>query len=243
MSSTRPYRLAEHSHVCATSQGAIFLDLARDTYSGIDAHQAAALTSLVEGWPLETAPSTASMEECRTLADSLCERGLLTATDSTAAAARESDRARTAPPVTDELVAWDAMPRINIRLHHVLTFLRVLIRALWMLRCRSLHAVVLRRGAQNQIAGADAVHQQRALACELLSVYTLLRMFTFARRGRCLLDSIALVEFLAAYGVRADWVIGVHVRPFSAHSWVQHEHFVLNGSPAFVRHFQPILVT
>ena len=249
MSSTRPYRLAEHSHVCASSQGAIFLDLEHDEYFGVDAHQAAALAGLVEHWPGEATPSTASPDECRALAHCLCERGLLTVTSNAAAAerapnsVRDSERARTVPPVTDEFIPWDQMPRVNIRLHHVFTFLRILIRTLWMLRRRSLRGVVLRRAARKQIADGGTEHQQRARACHLLSIYTLLRMFAFARRGRCLLDSIVLAEFLAAYGVQAEWVIGVHVRPFSAHSWVQHEQFVLNGSPAFVRHFQPILVT
>jgi len=249
MSSTRPYRLAEHSHVCANSQGAIFLDLERDAYFGVDAHQAAALAGLVERWPSEPVPSTASPDECRALARSLCERGVLTAASNGAAAEHATtsvhgnERARTVPPVTDEFTPWDQMPRANVRPHHVITFLRILIRTLWMLRRRSLHAVVLRRTARNQLPGGKAEYPQRALARDLLSVYTLLRMFAFARRGRCLLDSIVLAEFLATYGVQAEWVIGVHVRPFSAHSWVQHEQFVLNGSPAFVRHFQPILVT
>jgi hypothetical protein len=78
-------------------------------------------------------------------------------------------------------------------------------------------------------------------ARELLSVYTYIRMFVFARRGRCLLDSVVLLEFMASYNVFPRWVIGVQVRPFAAHSWVQNEHRVLNGTTSFVRTYRPIL--
>src|SRR5262245_63434834 len=130
---TRPYRLAEDSHVCATSQGAIFLDLRADAYFGVDAQQAAALADLVEGWPraaaASVATSTTSLNERHALARSLCERGLLTAADDTASDIASRAQPLTVPPVTDEFVAWDQMPRPSVRLHDVYTFARALLRA------------------------------------------------------------------------------------------------------------------
>lgn len=44
----------------------------------------------------------------------------------------------------------------------------------------------------------------------------------------CLLDSLALLEFLAMHGAIADLVLGVRTQPFSAHCWVQSGDLVLN---------------
>ena len=129
---------------------------------------------------------------------------------------------------------------MKVRLRDVLSFLRALVTAFLMLRCRPLSAVA-RRAQRLPTRCVRAIDLGRAR--ELVTLYTYIRMFVFERRGRCLLDSLALLEFLAAHGVRAQWVIGVRVRPFAAHSWLQHQQWVLNGTPAFVRGFRAIFTT
>jgi hypothetical protein len=59
---------------------------------------------------------------------------------------------------------------------------------------------------------------------------------------QCLVRSIALTRHLASRGVAADFVIGVRVRPFSAHAWVQQDGLLLNESCDGVRGYTPILV-
>ena len=59
---------------------------------------------------------------------------------------------------------------------------------------------------------------------------------------RCLPRSIALALCLAARGVCAHVVIGVKLRPFGAHCWVQADGQTLNESVAEVHRYQPILV-
>jgi hypothetical protein len=240
----RPYRLTEHTYVSASSQGAVFLDLHRDAYVGVDSTQSEALANLVECWPIAGSATTVPTASDRELAATLCEKGLLEAAPDDGSQPSHThgchnERLHLLPSVEDELIAWDRMPRVRISLHHSLMFLRALLIALWMLKCRSLFATARRFEERRRRVCAMP---DRTLMCELLSVYTLIRMFAFGRRGRCLLDSVVLVEFLAAYGIHARWVLGVHIRPFTAHSWVQEAQFVLNGTPAFVRHFQPILV-
>ncbi len=44
------------------------------------------------------------------------------------------------------------------------------------------------------------------VARKLLSAYTHLRPFLYGQKGRCLLDSLALLEFLARDGVYPTWV-------------------------------------
>lgn len=59
---------------------------------------------------------------------------------------------------------------------------------------------------------------------------------------RCLIDSLAMVRFLAKLGLRAHLVMGVACDPFSAHAWVQHGPWVLNDTVGNVRAHVPIRV-
>ncbi len=58
----------------------------------------------------------------------------------------------------------------------------------------------------------------------------------------CLLDSIALVRFLAWRGLYAELVFGVTDDPFSAHCWVQSGDLVLNDTVGDVGAHTPIRV-
>lgn len=61
-------------------------------------------------------------------------------------------------------------------------------------------------------------------------------------RSVCLHDSIALLDFLAREGARADLVFGVTASPFSAHCWLQRDDQVLNDHLDRVVTFTPIVV-
>ncbi|MCD7097841.1 lasso peptide biosynthesis B2 protein [Stenotrophomonas sp. MMGLT7] len=58
----------------------------------------------------------------------------------------------------------------------------------------------------------------------------------------CLLDSIALVKFLAKRELAAKLVFGVTATPFSAHCWAQYETTVLNDTVGHVLAHTPIRV-
>ena len=58
----------------------------------------------------------------------------------------------------------------------------------------------------------------------------------------CLLDSLALLEFLAPRGYLPDLVFGVSLAPFSAHCWVQTGALVLNDHLDHVSGHTPLLV-
>lgn len=58
----------------------------------------------------------------------------------------------------------------------------------------------------------------------------------------CLLDSIALIKFLAKRALHADLVFGVARDPFSAHCWAQHGNTVLNDALGHAMTFTPIRV-
>lgn len=58
----------------------------------------------------------------------------------------------------------------------------------------------------------------------------------------CLLDSLAMVRFLAKRGLRANLVFGVTDNPFSAHAWAQAMDVVLTDSVGNVAAHTPIRV-
>ena len=58
----------------------------------------------------------------------------------------------------------------------------------------------------------------------------------------CLLDSLAMVRFLARRGLHANLVFGVACDPFSAHCWVQAGDRVLNDTVGNVNAHTPIRV-
>lgn len=59
---------------------------------------------------------------------------------------------------------------------------------------------------------------------------------------RCLLDSIAMVKYLAGHRIHARLVFGVCADPFSAHCWVQSGSLILNDTVGNVSAHTPIRV-
>ncbi|NII09473.1 lasso peptide biosynthesis B2 protein [Oleiagrimonas sp. C23AA] len=59
---------------------------------------------------------------------------------------------------------------------------------------------------------------------------------------RCLVDSLAMVRFLAARGLYAQLVMGIAADPFSAHAWVQRGSWVLNEALGTAQAHVPIRV-
>jgi hypothetical protein len=61
-------------------------------------------------------------------------------------------------------------------------------------------------------------------------------------RPICLLDSLALLQFLGRRRLPADLVFGVKLNPFSAHCWVQAGDVILNDHVEFAQRHTQILV-
>jgi len=64
----------------------------------------------------------------------------------------------------------------------------------------------------------------------------------FQRQNNCLPRSLAFRWLCYRRGYRARLVIGIRIRPFAAHSWVQDGDVVLNDAKEAVRPYRPILV-
>jgi hypothetical protein len=230
------YRLAPQVRVCATDEGAVLLDVDDDRYLSLDADQAGALSLVVDAWP--SGCGSHIDEGCALeLARVLCERGLLV--PATAPCTQEcAVTQRRLPQPELELIPWCEMKPGRIGLRLVFRFLQSVLSAAVMLKFMPLSGIVARAQRWDERRAAFDLEAAR----RLISAYSHMRPFLYGQKGRCLFDSLALLEFLARGGVYPTWVVGVRVHPFGSHSWLQHQSFILNGTPTYARAYTPILV-
>jgi len=229
------YRLSAHAYVCVTAEGAILLDLKGDTYIGLDRQHALAMADVVEDWPkVPGNDEPVRSGDFHSVAGDLRARGLLT--DQWVGLRAPS---LTVSPPARQLVSGLDLRIHGLRLRQVLAFFVAFLIAELSLCFLSLHTIVRRREHQRaSCVGIFDLERGR----ELIRVYQRMRAWTFSRKGRCMLDTLTLLYYLSFFDLYPHWVIGVQVRPFSAHTWAQHGDWVLNGTPGFVRGYEPILV-
>ncbi len=108
------------------------------------------------------------------------------------------------------------------------------------------------RGLKKALGGLLALRSQRSsrLSTSRHGESLALEAAAAFRRARpyvpidtcCLLDSIAMVRFLASRELHADLVFGVTAAPFSAHCWAQCGTTVLNDALGHVLAHTPIRV-
>jgi len=234
-------RLADHVRACCVEGHVILLDLRRGRYIGIGAgppQASAAMADSIDGWPPSAVrpEPTADPVDIDKLASPLLAQGLLTRTSPSGlrhAALNEPTRS---------LNAEDFVPNPTIGWHRSARLLQGTMVTSLQLRFRSLEriadAVAARRARakERERSGAPAALQ------EAVAAYLKLRLYVFTAHDQCLHDSLTLLRFLADEGLFPSWVIGVRVRPFGAHSWVQWGDMVLNDQHDHVRRYQPILV-
>jgi hypothetical protein len=235
------YGLAKHVFVCGDEEYVIVLDLKQDRYFTLDAHRTAALRALLPGWPAPRVGGNSSAAPelaADAAAAPLLRQGWLLELP---AAAKEATPVRLPRPET-ELLGGAVVEGARIDVRAVLTFVFASIFAKLALRLWRFERVirrVARRKATQPIA-SDPVDIVRVR--QLVDVFGRLRVFLFSHREKCLHDSLALLEFLARYGVFPGWVFGVRARPFVAHCWVQHDDIVFNDTVEHVAGYTPIMV-
>lgn len=235
------YRLPPHVHVCATCDGVVFLDLRRDKYFGLGRRQARALAAVIRHWPIHPTNSATEDElgtrEIVEIADNLVVKGLLVR--SQLLEMRETFLSAS-PNASMIAVGQDNECQSSTKISDVMKFLWAYIRAIWLLRFCSVESAVrrvrTRKERRRNLAKFDLKRAE-----ELVAKFRRFRTFLFSAKDRCLFHSVVLVGFLSLYDIYPTWVIGVKARPFDAHSWVEHENFVLDGTPEEVAFYTPIL--
>jgi hypothetical protein len=233
------YFLLRHVYSCLTDDGAVFLDLKRHAYLGIGLAETRSIESAVAGWrhdPRATDEDTGVDRAARATLDALEEGGILT---------REASLGHVASlqplPQTDSIDFHEALAnRPGIRALDLARFVTACAMAKFKLRFLPLDRIVSGvKARKNRHANPSALSGDRARA--LAVVFRRLTPLVFSRANACLFESLALVEFLALHGHFPLWVVGVHTRPFEAHSWVQLEGTILNDTLERTREFCPLL--
>jgi len=235
------YALADHVFVCLNGEHLVILDLKEDRYWALEAAQTAGLGALVDGWPVRASDGERSAEspspETTAALEVLQGRGLLT---------EGVPPGKAATPVTAtapmrELVS-ESDTSAGPRLGSWLKFFTASAFAKLALRTWPFERVIRRVKRRKEMLGPKASPLDAERARKLVEAFARYRVFLFSSKDECLYDSLALLEFLARYGIYADWVFGVQTRPFAAHCWVQHGDVVFNDMVEHVRGYTPIMV-
>jgi hypothetical protein len=232
--------LSSHVRACEVDGQVILLDLMRGRYLGIGAGQARVLAPVVAGWPLpsrsvRSTEGTTSPLEASTLTSRLLAQGILS-----------DGRCYTLTPMSIKRAEATLAPELgtpeaaSITTARVIRFIKAVSLAYLFLRFRSLQSIAITVSSRRQRSASRSAADLNALR-DSVSVYQRLRPLVFTVRDKCLFDSLALIEFLAAEDMHPHWVIGVKTHPFTAHSWVQSGPLVLNDHHEHVRIYSPIL--
>lgn len=236
------YSLAAHVYLCVNDEHVVLLDLKRDRYFALEAAATAPLSGLVPGWPVRSldAPVAGSSdpEQAEQIAAGLLEQGILT---DDAAIAKDASPVRSVVPAR-ELLSSDEYQSARPGVGAALNLLAAALSAKMALRLTAFARVVERFAARKRRADGRSPQLDMEHARERVRQFLRLRVFFFSSRSECLFDSLTLLNFLARYGITADWVFGVQARPFAAHCWVQLQDVVFNDTVEHVSGYTPIMV-
>lgn len=103
------------------------------------------------------------------------------------------------------------------------------------LRLFSLHSLIVRRSHRSLPRDCRPIEEVLAAADQ----FERSRSWTPIARN-CLLDSLALDNWLARQGIVATLVFGIAAEPFQAHCWLQTRDALINDSYDHVSRFTPI---
>ena len=222
------YFLPHHVHACFAANRTIFLDMKRGRYFGLDPQKTELLRRALDD-------SADAERSTPPVAAELIAMGLLTTSRS---ASKVFMPPAASPPEASLLPLADVQPRLGTA--RVTRFLATCSTVAVRLKLCPLERSLVHLAHMKSRSTARSTFSLDE-ARDLTRTFIHLRPFAYAARNRCLLDSLALAEFLASYGIRATCIFGVRANPFEAHCWVQIGSHVLNETPEMARRYAPIL--
>jgi hypothetical protein len=209
---------------CDVSDRLLFLDVVADRYFCLGEKAERAFRSLIDRNDLD--PDDQRMLE------GLRTSGILTPTDGPDVPAAFSFIGNPTASLLDQ-----PQPRISIR--QVAAALSTLTVTRLSLRFGRLDAALCKLAEAKPPASAVPVLSAERMQ-EVATVFE--RTARIVRsHDQCLSRSIAVARRCSALGLSADLVIGVRLRPFAAHSWVQAGDWLVNDRIDTVRTYTPIL--
>jgi hypothetical protein len=233
------YSLVRHVFVCRDEDYIVVLDVHEDRYFTLDAGRTAALAPFLTGWPASERDLEGNAPPpIDEVLQPLLSKGWLVDGD---ADGKEATPVNVVAPYVELHDGLDgSRPKISVRA--VRMFFTASVRAKLLMRIWPFERVI-RRVAERKAAalarGVQSIDIEQAR--ELMEVFGYLRVFLFSHREECLRDSVAVLEFLAGYGIFPDWIFGVRARPFVAHCWVQYQGVVFNDTAEHAGGYVPIM--
>lgn len=235
------YYLPSHISLCTLDDGLIVLNQKSRRYFSLPGECATALAAVSAEWracgTYSPEPNMVERDITATLA-TLVKRGILTC---------DPKLGRPIQPlrigVSEGIdFGWGAEEHVTLRPLNVASFFVALLRAMISLYLIPFHRVVTRIRRRRDRFHSESDGRGLETVKDLVIQFRRLRPLAYSSRGACLFDSLVLLEFLALHSVYPTWVLGVRSRPFLAHSWVQYDRCVLNGTVEYVEQFTPILI-
>ncbi len=215
--------LAPHVHACQTADYVVLLDIKRNEFMGLSYHDADILLDSLRS----TAPRAGERSALEMEMQSL---GML------APGGARTCSHRIAPPRTalfEEFVPFAVPISIGMLVNAALAFsrARLAVTSGNVERCVRKSAARARR--LERLTSCCLERLERAVAS-----YIHCRAWLSTTAEKCLVDSLALHDFLSRYGIASSLVIGVRTSPFGAHAWVQQGSIVLNDQCEIVRAYE-----
>jgi len=219
------YRLRKGVSYCIAGGYTVFFDLPKCRYSALPRDIDVCFQALASG-------GSAHTERLADLAN-LVDSGLLVfehalTTDVVCVPAL---------PVASSLIDAD---RPSARVTGVLAAIAAQARASLNLKVHRLETIFANLKEVRRPRGTPVLPSREQLCDICSSFYWSQRLISSG--VKCLRRSVALAGFLSRRGIECSLVIGVRMRPFAAHAWVQHGDIVLNESLDEARRYTPILV-
>lgn len=208
------YTLTANVRACVDQSVVVFLDLRNDRYLSVDLKRAPPILGVCEG----ASPNAAA---------SLVARGLIEATPKLSRDGQSgAGLAASADP--------DHFRSCRVSLADVVAMLGACVRASITVRARRLD-----RAFRAYARGKRVDKPAKTELAELVGRFERIRPW-YPRARVCLFDSLALMNFLLAFGHKPEIVMGVRATPFAAHCWVESDGVCLNDAAETCQSYTPI---
>jgi hypothetical protein len=233
---TKPYSVSSHVRACAVNKSVVLLDLRQNKYMMLPPPESAALAGLVNQWPTSAVHRQTPADTVRDFARMLHTAGVLT-TESVDTTETYED----ARPAYDLLASEDEVEQHRtINVGHVINFVYACVKAALAVRFGSLQTLALTVTTNRTRAAEAGISPGSQAVLELVDIFSRIRPFVFTARNHCLFHSLALLTFLSRYMIVPQWVIGVKLNPWGAHSWLESGDKVLDSTPEKVTEYSQI---
>jgi len=224
-----------------TRNGIVALNLRTNQYLGLSSADFSVLAKCVGGPPpltvnQEQIVATSPDTDTKIMQSAITEGVITTQPMSRQIVSTTIDLGGTLISIGDEIVE-----KTPLRIVDVIAFLSCLFLSATAVRVLPLQQIVKIVYRRRRAATARGYRFNSTKASRVVYRFRAIRPYYFLAKDRCLVHALTLVNFMALYDEYPAWVFGVGTDPWTAHSWVQQDNFLLDCNPEKVVNLEPIL--